>query len=108
MLVFPVRRGEKSLTHLVTLGRTTNNDIVVSDISVSRFHAFMKEGPNGDYQVLDGGSTNGTTVNGAFVASRGAGGPTTLKAGDNLRLGQVEFTFVDAEALRNFALEFDA
>ena len=37
--------------------------------------------------------------------ARGAGPPTPLKPGDTVRLGQVEFTFTDAAALREFALQ---
>jgi hypothetical protein len=106
LLVFPVRRTERSITHLITVGRMTNNDVVVPDISVSRFHAFVKHGENGGFQIQDGGSTNGTTVNGNGVPPRGAGPPTDLKSGDSVRLGQVEFTFLEAPALRDFLLEF--
>ena len=44
-------------------------------------------------------------MNGASVPPRGAGPPTPLKPGDNVRLGQVEFTFTDARALREFVLK---
>ncbi|MCZ6862563.1 MAG: FHA domain-containing protein [Alphaproteobacteria bacterium] len=105
LVAFPVRRGSESVTHLVTVGRTSNNDIVISDISVSRFHAFLKQDANGTFQILDSGSTNGTRVNGAKVPTRGEGPPTNLKSGDTLRLGRVEFTFLDATALHSFALQ---
>jgi hypothetical protein len=49
LVAFPVRRGSKSVTHLVTVGRTSNNDIVISDISVSRFHAYLKQDVNGSF-----------------------------------------------------------
>lgn len=107
LVAFPVRRGSESVTHLVTVGRTSNNDIVISDISVSRFHAFLKQDTNGTFQILDGGSANGTRVNGAKVPARGKGPPTNLKTGDTLRLGRVEFTFLDATALHSFALKYD-
>lgn len=106
LLIFPLRRSERSVTHLVTVGRLPNNDVVIPDISVSRFHAFVKRGGNGAFQIQDAGSTNGTTVNGSNVPSRGAGSPTELKSGDNLRIGQVAFTFLEVNALRQFVLEF--
>jgi hypothetical protein len=105
LVAFPVRRGSESVTHLVTVGRSSNNDIAISDISVSRFHAFLKQDANGTFQILDGGSANGTTVNGVKVPARGEGPPTNLKSGDTLRLGRVEFTFLDATALHSFALK---
>jgi pSer/pThr/pTyr-binding forkhead associated (FHA) protein len=79
--------------------------VVIPDLSVSRFHAFMKRSASGTFLVQDAGSTNGTTVNGASVLARGSGPPTEIKAGDNVRVGQLEFTFVDAVGLRAFALQ---
>ena len=70
LVAFPVRRGSESVTHLVTVGRTSNNDIVISDISVSRFHAFLKQDTNGNFQILDGGSANGSR-NGANPPANG-------------------------------------
>jgi hypothetical protein len=107
VVVYRARRGDGSVTHLVTLGRARNNDIAVPDLSVSRFHAFLKRDAAGGYQIQDAGSTNGTTVNGASVPARGAGPAVPLKAGDSVRLGQVDFTFLDAEALRRFALQYE-
>ncbi len=106
VLVFPIRAAESSHTHLITVGRTSNNDVTIPDISISRFHAYFKRGENG-YQVLDAGSTNGTTVNGTSVPTQGAGSPIDLKSGDNLRLGLMELTFLETDALREFALQFD-
>jgi hypothetical protein len=108
VLAFPVRRTEHSVVHLVTVGRTSNNDMVVPDVSVSRFHAYLKQGEEGVFQVQDANSTNGTTVNGTSVPSQGQGPAAALKSGDTLRFGQVEFTFLSAEALREFALKFSA
>lgn len=104
LLAYPLRRTERSVGHLVTLGRTGSNDVVIPDVSVSRFHAFLKPAAAGGFQIQDAGSTNGTTVNGRPVPPQGAGPPLDLKAGDNLRLGQVELTFLDARALREFLL----
>jgi len=98
-LVFPVR----SPVHIITLGRAANNDVVVPDGSVSRQHAFVKRRDDGTHLILDAGSSNGTIVNGQNVLVRGHGAPTELKGGDSLRLGGIEFTFVDAEGLRAYA-----
>jgi pSer/pThr/pTyr-binding forkhead associated (FHA) protein len=97
-LVYRLRRTGRSAGHLVTLGRTANNDVVVPDLSVSRFHAFAKEIDGGRITLQDAGSTNGTTVNSNSVPSQGNGPPVELKAGDNVRLGQVELTFMDGHA----------
>jgi pSer/pThr/pTyr-binding forkhead associated (FHA) protein len=98
--VHPIRRTGRSVGHLVSVGRTSNNDVVVPDVSVSRFHAFLKE-RHGDspWSIQDAGSTNGTEVNAQPIPSQGNGAPVTLKSGDRIRIGQVDFTFIDSELL---------
>lgn len=108
VLVYPLRRGGRSVGHLITLGRASNNDVVIPDVSVSRFHAFVKAPRGRPLQIQDAKSTNGTTVNGRSIPPQGRGPAVDLKSGDSVRLGQVEFTFVDAAAMREFALAHNA
>jgi len=69
------------------VGRGPNNQIVLSDATVSRQHAKIKA--EGDQFLLyDLGSANGTTVNGAKVTD-----PVILNDGDIVRFGEVEFRF---------------
>jgi FHA domain len=103
LVVYALRRNNRSASHLITLGRAPDNDVVVPDVSISRFHAFVKQGANGRWLLQDAGSTNGTTVNGSSVPRQGHGSPAELSAGDDVRLGQVELTFLDSEALVSFA-----
>jgi hypothetical protein len=107
LLAYPMRRSERSVGHLLTIGRTSNNDVVIPDLSISRFHAFVKPG-DGWFQIQDANSTNGTTVNGASVPAQGHGPAVDLKSGDNVRLGQVELTFLSAQALRDFVRAHDS
>jgi len=107
VLVFSLLAASSAHTHLVTVGRTSKCDVTIPDISVSRFHAYFKRASSGTYQVLDAGSTNGTTVNGRSVPTKGTGAPVDLKAGDSVRLGQMEFTFLGSAALRDFAQKFE-
>ena len=100
-LVFPLQ----SAVHIVTVGRASGNDVVIPDPSVSRKHALMKRGEGGAFLMLDAGSSNGTTVNGNSVLSRGHGPPSELKPGDDVQLGRVACTFVDARALQQFVLQ---
>lgn len=102
LLAYPVLRTQRSVGHLVTAGRTSNNDVVIPDLSVSRFHAFLKPLGEGRFQIQDAKSTNGTIVNGASVPAQGHGAPVDLESGDNVRLGQVELTFLSAQALWEF------
>src|SRR5262245_17892535 len=93
LIVFAVRRNGHSAGHLITVGRAPDNDVVVPDASISRFHAYVKEGADGQWLIQDAGSTNGTHVNGNAVPRQGSGSPIALKTGDDVRLGQVELTF---------------
>jgi FHA domain len=98
-LVYPLR----SEVHIVTVGRARDNDVVVPDRSVSRRHALVKRDPRGALLISDAGSSNGTSVNGKPVLTKGAGPATPLTPGSTLRLGSLEFTFVHAAGLRGFA-----
>ncbi len=108
LLAYPLLRTGRSVGHLITVGRTANNDVVIPDVSVSRFHAFVKPPGDGYFQIQDASSTNGTTVNGTSVPAQGHGPAVDLKSGDNVRLGQVELTFVRAETLREFVLAYES
>ena len=74
----PVRDG-------LTLGRSSDNDVVLRDFSVSRHHARIEEGDEA-FRIVDLGSTNGIRVNESFVESGGFG------AGDHLGIGSFELT----------------
>jgi hypothetical protein len=100
-LVFPLR----SALHIVTVGRASGNDVVIPDPSVSRRHALLKRSERGVFLMVDAGSSNGTTVNGQSVLARGHGPPSQLKTGDDVHLGRVACTFVDAPALRDFVIQ---
>ncbi len=65
-----------------TIGRSSNNDIMIDDPEVSRRHArILRQGIA--FQIVDWGSTNGTFVNGRRVTS-----PTPLQDGDSVELGE--------------------
>jgi serine/threonine protein kinase len=70
-----------------TLGRTTGNDVLIPDGTVSRRHACLSFA-GGAWYVEDVGSSNGTWVNGARVQR-----PTRLEHGDEVRLGDEVLTF---------------
>jgi hypothetical protein len=64
----------------LTIGRATDNDLVVPDGRVSRHHARLS-GRRGTLVYSDLGSTNGSRVNGVAV------GELVLGAGDRIELG---------------------
>jgi FHA domain len=107
LTAYPVRRNGRSVSHLITMGRAPDNDVVVPDVSISRFHAFVKENGAGNWLLQDAGSTNGTLVNGNSVPRQGHGPPAELTSGDDVRLGQVELTFLDSSALVAFATRLE-
>lgn len=68
-----------------SLGRDSDNAVVVDDRTVSGRHAALLFDA-GRWWVEDGGSTNGTYVNGARVDGNAA-----LRDGDVLQIGRVSF-----------------
>jgi pSer/pThr/pTyr-binding forkhead associated (FHA) protein len=79
----------------VTIGRTNNNDIVLDDTSVSRFHAWLQQDEGtGQWQLFDAGSRNGTTVGGKRLPAKAA---VVLTAGVKVKIGSVELTYYSAE-----------
>src|SRR5215469_405871 len=74
-------------TGTIRIGRDAGNDVVLDDLWVSQKHAEIRKAGDGDYQLVDLGSTNGLHLNGARVP-RG-----TLAAGDTFTIGRHEFLF---------------
>ncbi len=71
----------------VTLGRSRQSDVVLSDPNVSRNHAEIR--PRGGSWVLtDLGSTNGSRVNGRPVE-----GSEVIRPGDEIELGSTSLRF---------------
>jgi pSer/pThr/pTyr-binding forkhead associated (FHA) protein len=68
-----------------TVGRTTDNDIVIDDTSVSRCHAMLLI-EDGEVMLLDMESTNGTSINGAPALPDE---PVPLVDGDMVKVGRV-------------------
>lgn len=73
-----------------TIGRRSDSDIILDDLSVSASHAWIIN-QHGHYVVMNTLSTNGTFVNELRIHE------AVLKHGDRLRLGQVEFVFLTRE-----------
>jgi len=75
--LFPLTGGR------VRLGRGGDNDIVLTDVSVSRNHAEIRRGPDG-WHIHDLRSTNGVEVNRVPVRS------APLRPGDRITVGVFE------------------
>jgi SARP family transcriptional regulator, regulator of embCAB operon len=72
------------------IGRNSDNDIVLSDIKVSRHHAVITASGTA-FVITDLGSVNGVRVRGQRIEHSAA-----LFAGDRIRIGEQEFTLETA------------
>jgi pSer/pThr/pTyr-binding forkhead associated (FHA) protein len=92
-MVLAVRKVSDVFPSMITVGRTTNNDVLVGDVQVSKFHAsFRVDGER--IEIADHGSRNGTWVAGARLAANAPSRP--VRYGETIRFGTVEFDLVDA------------
>lgn len=75
----------------LSVGRQPDNDLVLDDPSVSKKHAILKwDEERHACTVEDLGSTNGTFLNASVRIRR----ETTLKSGDILSFGEVQYWFL--------------
>lgn len=72
-----------------TIGRDSRNDLAIDDMTVSRIHARLERTPGG-WVLKDLSSTNGTRVNGWKVR-----GQVTVRAGDVVRFGDIEYVLTE-------------
>ncbi|HEY0225850.1 MAG TPA: ATP-binding cassette domain-containing protein, partial [Mycobacterium sp.] len=76
-----------------TIGRATDNDIVIQDVLASRHHAFLTETQLGT-EIRDAHSVNGTFVNGVRVGS------ALLTESDVVTIGNVDLVFTNGTLIR--------
>jgi hypothetical protein len=97
LAIFPVKKVQPIFPNMVTVGRNTNNDIVLADASISKLHAFFEPGeaPN-SFVLKDAASTNGTFVDERRVPKSGKGIAVSLRS--QVRFGNLSFTLLDAGA----------
>jgi ABC-type multidrug transport system ATPase subunit len=78
-------------TRVLRIGRAADNEVVVSDLSVSRYHSELRRSVRGGYEIVDLDSHNGTYVNGQRVTSA----PVT--EADIIGIGPATFHMVGQE-----------
>ncbi|WP_329370746.1 FHA domain-containing protein [Streptomyces sp. NBC_00669] len=100
----PTTFHQLALGRVMKIGRALENELVVSDLQVSRYHAEFRAHPDGRYEIADLGSHNGTYVNGQPVQRHllgpndivGVGHSTFRLVGDRLEefvdTGDVSFS----------------
>jgi len=94
--VYPLaKKPGASFADMITVGRTPNNDVVLRDVTVSRFHAYFRQ--RGDkWLVADAGSKNGSELEGQVLEPRKE---RELASGAALRIGDLELVFYTAPEL---------
>ncbi|MGO9204026.1 MAG: FHA domain-containing protein [Limisphaerales bacterium] len=71
-----------------SFGRAATNHVVLADERVSRRHAIIHTQREGEFWLLDLGSSNGTYING-----RRLGKPSRLRNGDTIQIGAFQAVF---------------
>ncbi|MEW2084355.1 FHA domain-containing protein [Streptomyces sp. NPDC005283] len=84
----PTTFHQLALGRVMRIGRALENELVVSDLQVSRNHAEFVATPDGRFEIRDLGSHNGTYVNGQPIAKSG-----TVLIGPNDIVGVGHSTF---------------
>lgn len=91
-LLLPTDTGDRYLplvgSNCWTVGRSDDNNFVLSDRWISRNHAMLQCTETGEFYLIDLGSRNGSFVNGRRVSI-----PVTLRNGDRLTFGQTDLEF---------------
>ena len=82
------RAAANAFTHMITLGRASNNDLVIRYQNVSKFHAYVALSFEGVVTgLVDAGSTNGTYIRDVQLAPRAEALP--LDSGVELRFSDL-------------------
>ncbi|MDC3379164.1 FHA domain-containing protein [Planctomycetota bacterium] len=89
------REGANPFSHMVTIGRAENNDVILQSSSVSKFHAYLTE-VDGERFIADAGSSLGTFLGPERLVPRKA---VKLPRGETLRLGESLVTYCTAADL---------
>jgi len=93
----PLVKVQETFPSMIMLGRTLNNDIVIGDTSISKFHAFFRIGP-GSIEVAYAGSRNGTFVGEKGDKKLAPKQMERLRPGDRVRFARLAFQLLDAPA----------
>ena len=85
---------------VTTLGRSSSNDVFLTDQSISREHAKIVGLKDGGFEVHDLGAKHPTSVNGMVISQH------RLKDGDRIRLGDSILIFRTGESRPSTRVEF--
>lgn len=85
---------ELSCDDVLTIGRGSHNHLVLPDQHVSRNHALIRQVSHDNYLLFDGGSFNGSYVNGQRIDE-----PVVLRDGDTIAIWRYEIYFRQPDKL---------
>ncbi len=91
-LVLAVTKTQPVVPDMITVGRTANNDVVIPDVTVSKFHAWFRVADDG-LVLVDAGSRNGTKVMGRPLQPKDS---LLVRAGTRIAFGAIELALHDA------------
>ena len=94
VMILPVakREGANAFGMMITIGRATNNDLVIEHQKISKFHAYFRQ-VGTDWRVCDANSRNGTEVADEVLEPGQEG--RAVRSGQRVRLGKaVELVFL--------------
>jgi hypothetical protein len=96
--VAPLRKRPihgKPFADRISIGRARNNDIVLRQADVSKFHAWLECDEDGEFYVADAGGRNPTTLRGQAITRQ----LEPLRSGDVLTFGSVRAVYCHAGTL---------
>ena len=94
--IYPLVKNEyaSGRVNFFSIGRVDGNDMIMPDYAISKQHAII-EIKRGNYIIRDGGSTNGTLINGKRAEKK----PVLIKDKDVVAFARYEFTFLFPDSL---------
>ncbi|HBP17197.1 MAG TPA: hypothetical protein DEA08_05290 [Planctomycetes bacterium] len=99
------KRGANPFTHMITIGRAKNNDIIVNATDLSKFHAYLSQDPSsGAWTLTDSGSTNGTYLDGERLIPRES---YPIEPGQSAFLASTQITLLEGSVLYNFVRQLE-
>jgi hypothetical protein len=80
----------------ISIGRHTDNDIRIEDVTVSRHHAIVSLAPNGGFEIHN--LTSGRSERNPVLVNGVERDQATLADGDEVTIGSVRFRFLIGQA----------
>lgn len=97
--LLPVEKREEANAFgmMITLGRAPNNDLVIPDQRISKFHAYFRRNADDTWTISDASSRNGTSLNGVAIEPQTS---KPLESGASITLSDdLELVFLEPKDL---------